>query len=276
MTARGPAVRAIASWEMRGAARSRWLLGAAVLYGAGAVALTLVGLRSLRDLGLSGAGAAIDGLVALGVLLPPLIGLLLGATSVAGGREQGTLAMVAAQPIRRSAIPLGIIAGLTATIWAAIVAGLGLVAVVLAPVVTTSDLAGLGVATAASLAAAAVGVALGVAISVLSTSRSQATAVAAAVWFATALGVDLLLAAVGPGIRLGPVGFLWAVLLNPLESIRLLALMATDSSALGPFGVYMFDRFGTAGTAAILGGGVASWILVPALIAARVMRGRDV
>jgi Cu-processing system permease protein len=276
MTARTPSVRAIASWEMRGAARSRWLLGAAVLYGAGAVALTLVGLRSLRDLGLSGAGAAIDGLIALGVLLPPLVGLLLGANSVAGGREQGTLALVAAQPIRRSAIPLGVIVGLTATVWAAILAGLGLVAVVLAPVVTTSDLAGLGVATAASLAAAAVGVTLGVTISVLSTSRSQATAVAAAVWFATALGIDLLLAAVGPGIRLGPVGFLWAVLLNPLEAIRLLALMVTDSSALGPFGVYMFDRFGTAGTAGILGGAVASWIIVPALIAGRIMRRRDV
>jgi Cu-processing system permease protein len=276
MTVRHPAVRAIATWEMRGAARSRWLLGAAVLYGVGAVALTLVGLRSLRDLGLSGAGAAIDGLVALGVLLPPLVGLLLGATSVAGGREQGTLAMVASQPIRRSSIPFGIIVGLTATVWAAILAGLGLVAVVLAPVVTASDLAGVGVAAAASLAAAAVGVTLGVTISVLSTSRSQATAVAAAVWFATALGIDLILAVVGPGIRLGPVGFLWAVLANPLEAIRLLALMATDSSALGPFGVYMFDRFGSAGTAGILGGAVASWVIIPALIAGKVMKGRDV
>lgn len=276
MTSRNPALRAIASWEMRGAARSRWLLGAAILYGGGAVALTLVGLRSLRDLGLSGAGAAIDGVVALGVLLPPLVGLLLGATSVAGSREQGTLALVASQPIRRSAIPLGVIVGLTATLWAAILAGLGLVAVVLAPVVTASDLVGLGVAAAASLTAAAVGVTLGVTISVLSPSRSQATAVAAAVWFATALGIDLLLAVVGPGIRLGPVGFLWAVLLNPLEAIRLLALMATDSSALGPFGVYMFDRFGTTGTAGILGGAVAAWIVVPALLAARVMKRRDV
>lgn len=276
MTSRIVAARAIASWEMRGAARSRWLLGAAVLYGAGAVALTLVGLRSLRELGLSGAGAAIDGLVALGVLLPPLIGLLLGAASVAGEREQGTLALVAAQPIRRSVIPLGVIAGLTTTVWVAVVAGLGLAAVVLAPVVTGADLAGLGVAAAASLAAAAVGVSLGVVISVLSTSRGQATAVAAAVWFATALGIDLLLAAVGPGIRLGPVGFLWAVLLNPLEAIRLLALMATDSSALGPFGVYMFDRFGTAGTVGILGGAVAVWMVVPASVAGRAMKRRDI
>jgi Cu-processing system permease protein len=276
MTSRTVAVRTIASWEMRGAARSRWLIGAATLYGAGAVALTLVGLRSLRDLGLSGAGAANDGLIALGILLPPLIGLLLGATSLAGGREQGTLALVATQPIRRAAISWGVVFGLTATVWAAVAVGLGLVAVVLAPVVTASDLAGFGAAGAASLAAAAVGVSLGVAISALSSSRSQATAVAAAVWFAIALGADLLLAAVAPGIRLGPVGFLWAVILNPLEGIRLLALMATDSSALGPFGVYMFDRFGTAGTAGILGASVTAWFVVPAIVAARVMRRRDV
>jgi Cu-processing system permease protein len=276
MTSRMLDIRAIASWEMRGAARTRWVLGAAVLHGAGAIALTLVGLRSLRDLGLSGVGAAIDGLVALGLLLPPLIGLLLGAASMAGGREQGTLTLVAAQPIRRSSVPVGIIAGLTTTVSVAVLVGLGVAAVLIAPVVTGSDLAGFGVATMASLAAATVGVTVGVLISALSTSRSQATAIAAAVWFAAALGIDLLLAAVGPGLRLGPVGFLWAVLLNPLEAIRILALLATDSSSLGPFGVYMFDRFGTPGTAGIIGGALALWITVPAVVAGWVFKRRDV
>lgn len=271
----GP-TRAIAMWEMRGAARSRWLIGAAAIYGAAAVALTLVGLRSLRDLGLGGTGAAVDGILALGVLLPPLVGLLLGATSLAGAREHGTLAILASQPIPRRAIPIGIAAGLTLTLWAAIGAGLGLVAIVVSPVAGGADLAALAVATGASLAAAAVGVSLGVAISALASTRSQATAVAAAVWFATALGLDLLVAAVGPAIRIGPMAFLVTVLINPLESIRLLAFTLTDAAALGPFGVYMADRFGTAGTAGILGTAVVAWIVFPAWLAVRTMRRRDV
>jgi Cu-processing system permease protein len=276
MTSRTVALRAVAGWEMRGAARTRWVLGAAVLYGAASVALSLVGLRSLRELGLSGAGAAVDGLVALGVLFPPLIGLLLGAASVAGGREQGTLPLMAAQPFRRSTIPWGVVAGLTATVAAAIAVGLGLAAVVLAPVVSASDLPGLGVAALASLASAAVGVSLGVMISTLSATRSQATAIAAAVWFAAALGMDLLLAAVAPGVRLGPVGFLWAVLLNPLESIRLLAAITIDPSALGPFGVYMFDRLGRFGSSALLGGAVVAWTVAPVVVASRVLDRKDV
>jgi Cu-processing system permease protein len=275
MTSSRVAVRAIAGWEMRGAARSRWVIGAAVLYGVGAVALSLVGLRSLRELGLSGVGAAVDGLVALGVLFPPLIGLLLGAAAVAGAREQGTLALMVTQPIRRSTIALGVVGGLTATVSAAIAIGFGLAAVVLAPVVTTSDLPGLGVAAIASLAAAAVGVSLGVLISTLSSTRSQATAVAAAVWFALALGMDLVLAVVAPGLRLGPVGFLWAMLLNPLEAIRLLAAMVIDPSALGPFGVYMFDRVGRSGSVGILGGAIAAWTVMPIALASRVLRQRD-
>jgi Cu-processing system permease protein len=276
MSTRLAAVRTIASWEMRGAARSRWLLGAAVLYGGAAVALTLVGLRSLRELGLGGAGSAIDGLVALGVLLPPLIGLLLGASSIAGPREHGTLSLIASQPIPRATVPWGTVVGLTATVWAALAAGLGLVAVVLAPVATAADAVGVAVAAGAGLAAAAVGVSLGVLVSTLSTTRSQATAVAAAVWFVAALGIDLLLATVAPGIRLGPTAMLWAIVLNPLESIRILALVALDHGALGPFGVYLFDRFGTAGAAAILGSAVTAWIVVPALLAGVVLKRRDV
>lgn len=268
--------RTIASWEMRGAARSRWLLGAGLLYAAGAVALTLVGLRSLRELGLAGAGAASEGLIALGVLLPPLVGLLSGAAAVAGARDTGTLALVAAQPIRRSALAWGMVTGLSASLWVAIVVGLGLVAVILAPVASMSDLPGLAAAALAALAAAIIGVALGVMISALSSTRSQATAIAAAVWFATALGLDLLLAAVAPGLRFGPGTLLWAVVANPLESVRLLALLIADESALGAFGTYLFDRFGRLGAAGILGTATAAWVVIPTVIAGTALKRRDI
>lgn len=275
MTTRARTLVTVAGWELRGAARSRWVLACALLYTAAAVMLTLAGLRSLRALGITGVGAALDGLLNLGVLLPPLAGLLLGAGAVSGARERGVLAMMASQPVERRSIGWGMMLGLTGAVWVAVVVGLGLVSVVLAPAATVGDLAAVGVVVGATLVAGTVGVSLGLAISSLTRSRSQATLAAAVVWFIAALGIDLLLAGLAPGLRLGPSGLLWAVMVNPLEAIRLLAMMILDSGSLGPFGAYLMHRFGTGGGYLVLGAIVAVWTIVPMLVTGRALRRRD-
>ncbi len=265
----------VAAWEMKGAARSRWVPAAAALYGLCAVAIALVNLRSMSVLGLRGAEAVVDGLVAIGVLVPPLFGVLLGAGAIAGARETGTLQLVAAQPVRRSSLVWGAFLGMTATVWIATGIGLGMVAVVTAPVVTGSDLAALGVAAAATLAAGTAGVALGILISVLAPSRGQATAVAVAAWFLVALGVDVVLVALAP-VALSPSGLLVTTLANPLASIRTLGLVATDPALLGPFRVFLDEQVGRATSIVLLGGAVMLWLALPVAVAAEALRRRDV
>lgn len=269
-------VRTMAGWELRGAARSRWVVGATILYAVAAAGLAVVGLRSLAGLGLGGVGMAAEGLLALGVLLPPLVGLLLGAGSLAGMREQGALALIASQPITRRSIAWGTITGLTLAVWSATLVGIGLATAVLAPTAGLGDIGTILTVTGATLAAGAVGVALGVCISALSSSRSQATAIAAATWFLAALGADLLLAAIAPAIRLGAAGMLWAILLNPLETIRIAALAVIEPASLGPFGVYLDERFGSAGGPLLLAGAAVAWIVIPTTIAAIALKRRDV
>ena len=269
MSSRASTLATVAAWELRGAARSRWVLASALLYTAAAVMLSLAGLRSLRALGITGVGTAMDGLLNLGVLLPPLVGLLLGANAVSGARERGVLAMMASQPVSRGGIGWGMLFGLTGAVWAAVAIGMGLVAVVLAPAATWADLPAVGVVTGATLAASVVGVSLGLGVSSLTDSRSQATALAAGIWFLAALGIDLVLAGLAPGLMLGPGALLWVVLVNPLEAIRLFALMALDVGSLGPFGAYLLHRFGTAGSFLVLGGAAAAWTLAYFLIPAR-------
>jgi Cu-processing system permease protein len=275
MTKTRSPVLTIAVWEMRGAARSRWVLAAAALYALLAVGIALVNLRSMSVLGLRGVSAVVDGLLTIGVLVPPLFGILLGSGVVAGARDQGSLAMVAAQPIPRSSILWGGFLGVTATVWASICIGLGLVAVVTAPAMTMSDLAGLAMATAVTLAAATAGVAIGLLISVLADGRGQATAIAVAVWFLIALGVDVILIALAP-VNLGPAGLLWMTLLNPLAAIRTLGLLATDGHALGPFMFFLESRFGVAQAAAVLAVATTAWLAAPLAAAAAVFRSRDV
>lgn len=265
----GPTL-AVAGWELRGAVRSRWVLGTAAAFAAIALAVTLLGLRSLGSLGLSGVGPASAGLVNLGVLLPPLMGLLLGAGSIAGARERGVLAMTLAQPVARWRLVTGTFLGLAAALWATVGLGYGLAALVLAGVAETSDLGSLASLVLATAAAATAGLAVGMAISAAAAGRTQAVSLAVAAWFVLALGMDLALAGLGPAIRLGPGGLLVAVLLNPLEGARILALLGAgpEGTALGPFGAYLLDRFGGGGAALLLIGSLVAWTAAP-LVAAR-------
>lgn len=267
----------LAAFELRGVARTRWLSVGGAIFALAALAVTLAGLRSLAALGLAGAGAATDGLVHLSLLLPPLIGMLLGAGSLARDRERGMLAMLASQPVRRGALPLAAFAGSVLAVWAVLAAGLGVALVVLATVATGADLVAFAIVVGVGLVATAAAVAIGVAISALASTHHQATAAAASAWLLLALGMDLLLAGVAPGLRLGPAGLLTAVLLNPLEAARILALMLLEGgSALGPFGTYLTSRFGAGGAVGVLLGSIATWTVGPLLLARQVTLRRDV
>jgi ABC-type transport system involved in multi-copper enzyme maturation permease subunit len=270
-------VRELAGFELRGAARTRWLTVGGVIFAAAAMGVTLAGLRSLAALGLAGAGAATDGLVHLSLLLPPLIGLLLGAGSLARDRERGMLAMLASQPVRRGALPFAAFAGSVLAVWVVLAAGLGVALVLLATVVTMADLGAFAIVLGVGLVATASAVAIGVMISALASTHHQATAAAASVWLLLALGMDLLLAGVAPGLRLGPAGLLAAVLLNPLEAARILAVMLLDGgTALGPFGSYLTRRFGTLGAQGVLLGSMAAWTIGPLLVARTITARRDI
>jgi ABC-2 type transport system permease protein len=266
----------LAGFELRGVVRSRWLVVAAGVFGAAAVATTLAGMRSFASLGLAGAGAATDGLLQITLLLPPLVGLLLGAGALARDRERGLLAMLAAQPVRRGVLPLAGFAGAVVAVWAVIAAGLGLGAVLVSGSATTGDLVALVQVLAIGAGAASASVALGVLLASVATTHQQATTAAAALWLLLALGLDLLLAGVAPGLRLGPAGLLVAVLVNPLEAARVLGLLLlAGASALGPFGAYLVATFGRAGATWLLTGVLAAWTLVPLVVAGAVTSRRD-
>lgn len=272
------ATSTMASWEFRGAARSRWVLGTAISFAALSLAVTLLGMRSLRELGLTGVGPASAALINLGILLPSLMGLLLGGNAIVAAREQGVLAMVAAQPISRNAIVLGAFVGLEGALGATIVLGFGAAALVLSGVARSSDLMPLAALIGSALLVASACVSLGLALSAYAHSRMQSLSIAISVWFMLALGMDLALAAIAPSIHMGPSGLLAAILLNPLEAGRVLALLGAspDGTVLGPFGAYLVERFGSVGAAALLCGSLVVWTIIPLVIARRSLAKRDI
>jgi Cu-processing system permease protein len=248
-----------------------------LVFAASAVAISLFGLRTLRELGLAGAGAAGDGLLNLGVLLPPLLGLLLGAGSIAGSRESGALAMMTAQPVRPAAAVVGWFLGLTAAMWLIVAVAFGAAGVAIGAVIQGSDLVSFTAVVGVTLLLAATSVAIGMAVSSVTANRMQALAVVVALWFALAIGMDLLLVVIVPGLQLGTGALLAAVLVNPLESARLLAVLTIegDTTSLGIFGTFLVERFGQLGSRVMLATSLIVWTVASLAVAHAALRHRD-
>lgn len=268
---------AVVAWEYRLAARARWVLAMGAAFALLAAAVTVLALGTVRGLGSTGIGPAGAALVNLGVLLPSLMGLLLGAGSFAGERDHGMLTLLLAQPVRPGQVVLGAFLGLAGSLWTTLGIGYGAALVLLSAVARPGDVPAVAALVGATFAVATAGVAVGAAIAAWSRGRLQALALATGLWIVLALGFDLALAAVAPTLRLGPGGLLVAVLANPLEAGRILALLGTDleGTALGPFGAYLLARFGAVGAVAILAADLVAWMAGPLALASWALARRD-
>jgi Cu-processing system permease protein len=115
------------------------------------------------------------------------------------------------------------------------------------------------------------------AVSSVTANRMQALAVVVALWFALAIGMDLLLVVIVPGLQLGTGALLAAVLVNPLESARLLAVLTIegDTTSLGIFGTFLVERFGQLGSRVMLATSLIVWTVASLAVAHAALRHRD-
>jgi hypothetical protein len=118
--------------ELKDARRSRWFLLLAVVFAGLALALSLLGMSALGAIGGSGFGRTTASLLNLVMIIVPLMGLLMGAMSVAREREHGTLQTILAQPVVLEEVLLGKFLGLAAALLGTILLGFGLAAMVIA------------------------------------------------------------------------------------------------------------------------------------------------
>src|SRR5262245_41452701 len=126
------AVLLIMGKEIREARQNRWVWVFAAIFAGLALGLSLLGMSGLGNVGISGFGRTAASLLNLVLVVVPLMALLVGAMSVAGEREQGTLQTLLAQPVVPAEVLLGKFLGLAAVLLATIAAGFGLSAVVIA------------------------------------------------------------------------------------------------------------------------------------------------
>ena len=233
--------RPVVRKELRDAIGNRWLIGYAAVLGALGLAATATGLDSTSGLALQAFGRTTATLMNLCLLLAPLVAVLMGAASIAGERDRGTLEHLLAQPLSRTGLLLAKHAGLLLALTLATLAGF-LPAGVLLVARRGAGMLGhyLLFPAIASLAGAAMA-GVGLLISVSSRSAVQAQGTGVFAWFGFVLLYDLVLIGALSVSGMPPSGWRRALVANPVDAARVLGVLALepDLYLLGPAGAYL-------------------------------------
>lgn len=257
-------VAVIARKEVRDALRNRWFLLYAVAFAVLALAVSWISLAGTGTYGFAGYGRTAAGLVNLVLLVVPLMALTLGAGSVAGDAERGSLAYLLAQPVDRSEVLLGKYLGLAVALLAALSLGFGASAGILAGVAAAVGISGYLALVGMTFVLAVAMLSVGFLISVCVRKASVATGIALFVWLTLAFLSDLGLMGSTLAFRLQVRDLFHLALGHPLQVFKMSVLGSVHASldVLGPAGLYATQTFGDA-LPAIFGAAMAAWVLVP-------------
>lgn len=268
-------VAAFAMKELRDARRNRWF----VLYTAALAALSLaisgLAVSSQGAFGMAGFGRTTASLVNLVMLVVPLMGLTLGAMSLAGERERGTLLYVLAQPVTPTEVFLGKYLGLGLALLASLALGFGASGLVISWRVGGAQVAGYLGLCALSLGLGLSSLGVGLVLSAFAGKASTAVGLSIFAWLALVLLGDLGLMGTAVVLRLD-VGTLFGLaLLNPLQVFKISAIAGSHGTleVLGPAGVFAFRTFGAA-LLPMLVAVLVAWVVAPLAAGLGVFRWR--
>ena len=261
----------VAAKEFRDALRNHWLHGYAGLLAILGLVAAITAMNSSAGLAMQTFGRTTASLTNLCLLLAPLVALTLGAASIAGERDRGTLERLLAQPMDRGELLrakyFGLLLSLVlATAVGFLPAGIAL-AIFSGPMLVVRYL--VFPALACLVIAALLG--LGFYISVKSKSAGQAQARAVFLWFLFVMLYDLMLMGTLMASRLSPAVLAILLVINPVSAGRLLVVLSLEADLylLGPAGAWLVDTLGRGGAAIVLLASLIAWAVVTVILALR-------
>lgn len=269
-------IRTIAREEYRRALETRWLFGFTVLFAALVLGLSYFGLAQSREIGFQGFARVTLSLMNLVLLIVPLTGLMLGVTSLSGSSE--SLALVLAQPVRRSEVLLGRFVGLGAALTAAQALGYGGGGVVIAMHAGMDQLPGFVALTGLSILLGWLTIATALMIGSIWSDRLQAMSFGLLLWLGMVIAYDLAVLGATALMRGTPLQAVLfpALMANPVDLTRVLVTLAVGSGALfGPTSAVLAGMFGSTWGIALGLAVLALETAVPLAIAVRVFSRRD-
>ena len=263
--------------ELRDAFRNRWFLLYAIAFAALSLALAWFSVSGAGSFGVAGFGRTAAGLINLILLIVPLMGLTLGAMSLAGEREKGTLIYLMAQPISSVELLLGKFVGLALALTAALVIGFGLTGILMAFVGGGGDFQVYLTLLVLSVLLAVASLSMGFLISAAVKKAATAVGLALFLWLILVYFGDLGLMGTAVVMQIKVEQLLTLALINPLQVFKLAAVLdlRDNLEVLGPAGIYAFRTYGGA-LWPLLVGLLFAWVVLPFLLATQVFKKRGV
>jgi Cu-processing system permease protein len=263
--------------EINDSLNNRWF----VLYATGFTGLALF----LSWLSLSGGGIGYSGFAGFGrtaaslinlvLLIIPLMALTLGAGSLAGEQERGTLSYLLSQPVNRIELLIGKYLGLAAALLGAIALGFGFSAIIIAGQGGQTDAGAFGLLVAFSFVLALGMLSLGFLISALNRKAAVATGVALFLWLILVFVGDLGLMGTALVFKL-PIQTLFNMaLIHPLQVFKMSALVGINATldVLGPVGIYAMQTYRD-NLSWLFVASLVAWVVLPLALAGIIFNRR--
>lgn len=259
----------LAQKEMRDALHNRWFVLYTLAFVGLSLAFSYMALAGAGIAGFAGFGRTAASLINLVLLIVPLMALTIGAQSLAGEQEHGTLAYLLAQPVTRLEIFGGKYLGLLLSLLASLTLGFGISGLVMA-------LNGGGASNPTAYVRlvwqtfllSLTMLSVGFLISALTKRAGVAIGIGLFLWLTFVFLGDLGLMGTAIAMRV-PIDELFLLSLsNPLQVFKMSAVLDINRTLdiLGPAGIYALQEFGRALRYVFLAV-MALWIIVPATLA---------
>jgi len=257
-------VLTITQKELQDARRNRWYLIYVIVFAGLSLALAWLGMTGLGDYGLAGFGRTAASIINIVLLIVPLMGLTLGAISLAGERERSTLLYLLAQPVTQLEVLLGKYLGLAIALFSALVLGFGISGILIAVQGGSAEINLYLLMVLLAFMLALVSLSIGFLISSLVRKGSTAISIALFIWLLLLIFGDLGIMGTSIVLKLGVGQLFTLTLLNPMQIFKIAAILNIRGSleVLGPAGIYALRTYGNQlmpGLIALL----LAWTLVP-------------
>lgn len=261
------AVSTLMQKELRDSLRNRWFILYTIAFTVLALGLSYMALSGAGIVGFAGFGRTAASLVNLVLLVVPLMALTVGAQSLAGEQERGTMAYLLAQPVTRLEVFVGKYLGLALALLAALTLGFGISGLVMASNGAADPWAYIQLVGLAFLLALTM-LSLGFVISAFTRKAGVAIGIALFVWLTFVFIGDLGMMGTAVVMRLSVSELFWLASANPLQVFKMASVLLINATldVLGPAGFYALQTYGSAVMALFLAI-LAAWVLVPLTLA---------